>query len=269
MKVICVDDERLLMEDTVALCLELDQVDEAKGFTRPAEALRWLEQERADVALLDIDMPGMTGLELAAAIREIWPDMPVIFLTGYSQYALEAYAVHPTSYLLKPVKKEKLASEIAYALAASPRSQRSRTCRIEARTFGNFDLLVDGKPVAFRQAKCKELLAYLIDRQGASVTRREAFAVLWEDRLYDRPMQKQFDVIIRSLRATLTDCGVGEIFVLQSAAMRVNPELLSCDAWRYLKGDREAARAFRGEYMSNYSWANLTESLISQNYGKT
>ena len=265
MRVLCVDDERLLMEDTVALCLELDQVDEAKGFTRPAEALRWLEQERADVALLDIDMPGMTGIELAAAIREIWPDIPVIFLTGYTQYALEAYEVHPTSYLLKPVKKEKLAAEIAYALTGSRQKQHSH---IEARTFGNFDLFVDGKPVPFRQIKCKELLAYLIDRQGASVTRKEAFSVLWEDRLYDRPMQKQLDVIIRSLRTTLTDCGVGEIFELQNAAMRINPELISCDAWRYLAGDREAARAFRGEYMSNYSWANLTESMISRNSSK-
>ena len=265
MRVLCVDDERLLMEDTVALCLELDQVDEAKGFTRPAEALRWLEQNQADVALLDIDMPGMTGIELAAAIREIWPELPVIFLTGYAQYALEAYEVHPTGYLLKPVKKEKLAAEIAYALAGARQKQHRH---IEVRTFGNFDLLVDGKPVPFRQRKCKELLAYLIDRQGASVTRSEAFAVLWEDRLYDRPMQKQFDVIIRSLRTTLTDCGVGEIFELQNAAMRINPELISCDAWRYLAGDREAARAFRGEYMSNYSWANLTESMISRNSSK-
>ena len=265
MKVLCVDDERLLMEDTVALCLELDQVDEAKGFTRPAEALRWLEQNQADAALLDIDMPGMTGIELAVAIREIRPDMPVIFLTGYSKYALEAYEVHPTSYLLKPVKKEKLEAEIAYALGSARQKQHNH---IEARTFGNFDLLVDGKPVAFKQAKCKELLAYLIDRQGASVTRREAFSVLWEDRLYDRPMQKQFDVILRSLRATLADCGVGEIIELQSAAMRVNPELISCDAWRYLAGDWETVSAFRGEYMSNYSWANLTESLIFHNYDR-
>ena len=62
MKVICVDDERLLMEDTVAICRELDQVDEATGFTRAADALHWLERERADVALLDIDMPGMNGI---------------------------------------------------------------------------------------------------------------------------------------------------------------------------------------------------------------
>ena len=237
MRVICVDDERLLMEDTVALCREISIVKDAKGFTKPAEALNWLEHEQADVALLDIDMPGMSGIELAKKIQNKQPQIAVIFLTGYSQYALDAYDVHPTAYLLKPVKKEKLAKELVY---------------IASRT-----------PIVFKQAKCKELLAYLIDRHGASVTRREAFAILWEDRTYDRPMQKQLDNIIRMLRTSLTECGAAEIFELQSATMRINPELISCDAWRYLAGEQEAIRAFRGEYMSNYSWAALNEGAFS------
>lgn len=82
MKVICVDDERLLMEDTVALCLEIDGIDDAKGFTQPKEALHWLERERVDAALLDIDMPGMSGLELAAEIRARWLDTAIFFPDG-------------------------------------------------------------------------------------------------------------------------------------------------------------------------------------------
>lgn len=261
MRIICVDDERLLMEDTVALCQQLEQVKEAIGFTRPEEALHHLEAHRADVALLDIDMPGMSGLELAKQLREQWPGIQIIFLTGYPQYALEAYEVHPSGYLLKPVKKEKLAAELAY-VASKP--QRAGSPRVEAHTFGNFDLLVEGVPISFKQAKCKELLAYLIDRHGASVTRREAFAILWEDRLYDRPMQKQLDTIIRLLRSTLTENRVGDIFELKSATMRINPDLLSCDAWRYLAGEEEALRLYRGEYMSNYSWAMFTEGLLQR-----
>ena len=260
MRVICVDDERLLMQDTVKLCLGLDLVDEAKGFTRPEEALSWMEREPVDVALLDIDMPGMKGIDLAALIREKWPDMPIIFLTGYAEYALDAFSVHASGYLLKPVKIEKLAAELAHAAGFIRNRQ---TIRVMAHTFGNFDLLVDGKPVAFRQAKCKELLAYLIDRQGAGVKRREVFAILWEDRIYDRSMQKQLDVIIRSLRQTLTDYGAGDIFELQNATMRINPDLISCDAWSFFSGDPEAVNAFRGEYMSNYSWASMTEGLLS------
>lgn len=147
-------------------------------------------------------------------------------------------------------------------------SPRDPVSRVEARAFGNFDLLVDGKRVAFKRAKSKELMAYLIDRHGASVTRREAFAVLWEDRTYDLSMQKQLDVVIRSMRATLEDYGVSEIFEMRGGVLCVHPDFISCDAWRYLTGDKEAIQAFRGEYMSNYSWASLTESRMVLNGGK-
>ena len=236
----------------MAICRAPDDPGAVYEGDRPSQGV--------DVALLDINLPDMSGLELASAIRKIRPEMAIIFLTGYAQYALDAFRVHASGYLMKPLKREELAREIAYA-ANGPVHRPA--AHIEARTFGNFDLLVDGRPIAFRQAKCKELLAYLIDRHGASVTRREAFAMLWEDRAYDRSMQKQFDVIIRSLRATLAACGIGQIFEMQSATMRVNPDLVSCDAWRWLAGDRDAVRAFRGEYMNNYSWANLTEGMLA------
>ena len=147
-------------------------------------------------------------------------------------------------------------------------SPRDPVSRVEARAFGNFDLLVDGKRVAFKRAKSKELMAYLIDRHGASVTRREAFSVLWEDRTYGLSMQKQLDVVIRSMRATLEDYGVSEIFEMRGGVLCVHPDFISCDAWRYLTGDKEAIQAFRGEYMSNYSWASLTESRMVMNGGK-
>ena len=88
--------------------------------------------------------------------------------------------------------------------------------RITARTFGEFDLFVDGQPVSFPRSKAKELLAYLIDRQGGGISRATAAAVLWEDSLYDQSMQKQLDVIIRSLRSTLESVGAQDIFEMQA-----------------------------------------------------
>ena len=261
MKVICVDDVLPIMEDTVAICRELPQVTEAVGFTRPREALEWLKSNHADLALLDIDMPEMNGLMLAAEIRKMRPETAVIFLTGFSEYAVDAFAIHASGYLMKPVNREKLAEEVAYALSGK---HGKPPVHILARTFGNFDLFADGKLVTFRQAKCKELLAYLIDRQGGSVTRAEAFAILWEDRMYDRPMQKQLDVIIRSLRETLEEHGVGEIFELKRGTMRVVPDGISCDAWRFFSGDVDAVNEYQGEYMSAYSWANMREAYLDR-----
>ena len=260
MRAICVDDERIILEDTVSLCLELPQIDEAKGFTRAADALLWLRDNDADLALLDIDMPGMNGIELAAAIKRERPETAIIFLTGYSEYAVEAFAVRASGYLMKPVTREKLAEDVAYALSGKRETPGGH---IVIKTFGNFDVFVDGKPISFKMAKCKELLAYLVDRQGGSVTRAEAFAAVWEDRPYDRGMQKQLDVYIRSLRATLREYGIEEILEMHRGALRIVPERFVCDAYLFFKGDGDAVNSYRGKYMSAYSWASMTESLLS------
>lgn len=260
MKVICVDDEELLAEEIAEMCQALDQVDAVRSFTIAAEALKYLETESAEVALLDISMPEMDGIRLAKRIREIHPEMRIIFLTGYENYALDAYSVHPSGYLLKPVKKAQLAEEIAWAARDIPGKEPHH--HIEARTFGYFDLLVDGAPIAFRNSRGKELLAYLIDRHGAFVPRREAFAVLWEDCEYTRSMQKQFDAVIRSLRNILAEHGIGGILEVRSGSMRIRPEMISCDAWRFMENDPESVHAFMGEYMSNYGWAKYTESCM-------
>ena len=263
MKLICVDDERLLMEDTVAMCRTLPGVSEVEGFVSPEEALRWVEQHPVDVALLDIDMPQMNGLALAAAIKERTPDTAVIFLTGYSEYALEAFSLRASGYLVKPVTREALMEDVTYV-----RSQKypRETPHIMVQTFGTFEVFRDGRSVKFKTAKCKELLAYLVDRQGGSVKRAELSAVLWEDRLYDRNQQKTLDVYIRALRDTLAEYGIPELLEMERGTLRIVPETFSCDLYRFLAGDAEAVNAYRGEYMSAYSWASITEGNL---YGKT
>ena len=259
MRAICVDDEQVLMEDTLAMCRRLPQISEAVGFTRPAAALAWLEEHPADLALLDIDMPGMNGIELAAAIKAKHPDTAILFLTGYAQYAVEAFAVRASGYLLKPVSEERLAEDAAYALSGRPRRPEGHAV---VQTFGNFDVFADGAAVSFRMAKCKELLAYLVDKQGSGVTRAEISAILWEDRPYDRKMQKQLDVYIRALRQTLRAYGIEEIFEMRRGSLRIRPETFTCDAYLFFAGDSDAVNAYRGEYMSAYSWASMTESMM-------
>ena len=117
MKAICVDDEAQVLNHIVSSCQKLRLLDEVKGFTCAQDALEWLDGHPADLALLDIDMPGMNGLELAGRIRKIHPDIAIIFITAFSQYALEAYEVHPVSYLLKPFDQARLAREVEYALS--------------------------------------------------------------------------------------------------------------------------------------------------------
>ncbi len=266
MNLICVDDEVLVLELTVSLCREILPEDaEVNGFFRVSDALDYVASNHVDIALLDIDMPVMNGLVLAARIKELQPDTAIIFQTSYSQYAVDAFSMHVSGYLLKPVSKEDLAREINYVSGGnSGGAGSSTTSHITAQTFGNFDLLVGGRAVAFARSKSKELLAYLVDRQGGSITRPEAAAVLWEDSYYDCSMQKQLDVVIRSLRSTLDEQGIGDLLELQRGSLRIRPEMLDCDLYRFFSGDIDAVNAYRGEYMISYSWAELTAAYMDQ-----
>ncbi len=261
MKIVCVDDETLILQLTVSQCESLPGKPSVTGFQYAEEALAYVEANPVDIALLDIDMPDMNGLLLAAKMKEACPEVSVIFLTGFSEYAVDAFAIHASGYLLKPVSKERLIEEIAYALANRPQRPKEH---IFVQTFGNFDIFVDGKAISFPRGKAKELLAALVDRQGSSITRAEAFAILWEQGLYDRSKQKQLDVIIRSLRDTLQKNGIAEIFEMSSGNLRICPEKFVCDLYRFFEGDMEAVNTYRGEYMSSYSWASITEAYMEQ-----
>ena len=162
---------------------------------------------------------------------------------------------------VKPISKERLYQEVEYALSGKHQKRHSH---ILVQTFGNFDVFVEGKTVTFTRSKSKELLAYLIDRQGSSITRAEAFSILWEDEFYDRAKQKQLDVIIRSLRTTLREYEISDIVEMQGGTLRVIPEMLDCDLYRLFEGDVDTLNDYRGEYMSSYSWASLTEAYIDR-----
>ncbi|MBQ5399136.1 MAG: response regulator [Ruminococcus sp.] len=259
MKIICVDDEKLVLELTMYLCRELPEKPEVIGFTKAKEALEWLESNRADIALLDINIPDMNGLVLAEKIKELRKNISIIFLTGYSEHAVDAFKLHASGYLLKPVDKKSLAKEIEYAYRTLNNNQRKN---IKIRTFGHFDVFVNGETVRFTRERSKELLAYLVDRNGSSVTRATAFSALYEDREYDRSMQKQFDVILRSMRQTLGKYGIEDILELDKGKMRVVPEKFDCDLYRFYNGDTEAINSYHGEYMNDYSWASTTEAAI-------
>jgi len=261
MKIVCVDDEMLVLGLTVSMCRELPQKPEVTGFENAFDALAYLKYNPADIVLLDINMPDMDGITMAGRIREIDPDISIIFLTGYSDYAVDAFKLHASGYLLKPVSRERLESEVEFALAGK---QAKKEAPIVVRTFGEFEVYSNGEAVHFSRERSKELLAYLVDRQGGGVTRANAFAVLWEDEAYDRKMQKQFDVIIRSLTSTLDEYGIGDIFEMNKGTMRVVPQKFDCDLYHFIKGEARYINAYRGEYMSSYSWATLTEAYLDR-----
>ena len=259
MKAICVDDERSALEDTLAQCRQVSLLEETQGFTGAKDALKWLQGHPVDLALLDVNMPEMNGIALARQIKALNPATAVVFLTSHVEYAYEAFSVRASGYLLKPATVEALRAEAEHALELRA-GRCARSSRIVVRTFGGFEVLVNGQSMTFERARSRELLALLVDRCGMGVSRAEAFATIWGDRVYDHAMQKQLDVYIRSLRKTLRSFDIEDIFELKRGVMRVLPDKFECDLYLFLRGDSDAITAFRGDYMPRYPWASATEA---------
>ena len=265
MRAICVDDDRQTLQDTLSLCREMPQITRADGFSDPGEALKWAEAHPVELAILDIIMPEMDGITLARALQKQNKKTAIVFLSAFPQSAVDAWAVHPTGFIVKPLTRERLKEEVEYASQwYSNRSYGENAPRVEVKTFGNFDLIVDGRKVSFPRSKAKELLACLVDRRGIRITRADAFHLLWGEEEYNRSKQKILDVIIRSLRTTLEEHGVGDILQIEQGTLRIVPEELDCDLYRLFLGEWDTIREYQGEYMSAYPWASATEGRIEE-----
>ena len=262
MYVLAVDDERIMLKE---LTIELGQVfpnADIHGFQEPLEAEKWAwelvqEGKPLDYAFLDIRMRGMSGIELARRLKKLHPGTVLIFCTAYTEYAFDAVGMYAKGYLMKPISAENIVKTLDEMVYDWRKTREVQENFFWVKTFGNFEVFANGQPLVFEREKAKEMLAYLIDRAGASVTTEQLAVVLWEDRPYDKTLKNYVSTVLGSLRRTLSKVGKEDILIKTRNHLSVNPEKIKCDAYDYEKGIMSAVNSFRGEYMVNYSWAEF------------
>jgi len=267
MNFIAVDDEELTLKGMERIIQQAVPDCALCCFGAPEDALEYAGENRVDIAFLDIEMGGMNGLELAKALKDVYGKTNIIFVTGYSQYAAESYEVNASGYLLKPITTSAVIDAIKRLrdpiVNISDESLEVKTKKkVQVQTFGNFEIFVDKKPLVFNRSKAKELFAYLVDRQGAFASTSEIAAVLWEDREYNRSLQSQIQVVIASMMKTLRDNDVVDVIIKEHNQIAVNKERIKCDYYDFIKWEMSAVNSYYGEYMSNYSWAEMTAGAL-------
>lgn len=152
-----------------------------------ASALEALAEHRPDVAFLDIRMPGLSGLEVAAAAVEASPATRIVFVTAYDQYAIDAFERGAIDYLLKPVKPERLATTLERL--------RARTTDHDAAALA---ALLDRLGPARPRADAPPPLTWLTASAG-----RETRLILVDDVAYFRAEQKYTSVVTADGEALL------------------------------------------------------------------
>jgi two-component SAPR family response regulator len=250
---IAVDDEQLMLGALVKAIKASEDITAVTGFTSCEDALDFIKNNSVDIAFLDINMRGMGGLSLAEKIIGFCPDCKIVFCTGYEEYAISAFRLHASGYLMKPISAADVQGEIDN-IKGIRRSQKPLTVKC----FGNFEVFAKGEKLTFKRSKTKELFAFFVDRNGAGVTVAEIGAALWEND-EDQKNHNYIHQLFRDLRQSLEAIGMDEIFERNNYFYSINPEKLDCDYYSYLKTGKPE---FRGEYMSQYSWAEQTCGLL-------
>ena len=251
---LCVDDEKLPLQALVSAVKRSPDIHGVAAFEDEREALQWAETNAFDIAFLDIQLHDMTGLELARRLSARHPRAAIVFCTGYTQYAVEALAMHiDAGYVVKPCRPAQVQAEIDHA-----KRRLGDAKRLTVICFGPFEVYDEDQPLRFNRRKARELLAYLVDRRGAQVTVEEACEVLWPEQPLDDKLRDYLYHLMSDLRRTLKQAGQEDVLLSGETGYSVNPDRLDCDYYRFLAGDPQAVRAFHGEYMYRYSWAETT-----------
>lgn len=255
MKVILVDDEPLSLNLFKIECGNMPGFDVVGFFDNPIEALDYAREKPVDFALLDIDMPEMSGIELAGKLRACRPGMVIIFVTAHPEYAADAIHAKADFVVFKPYEREDILDALERARLLSERQKK----RIRFRTFGHFDMFVDGKLVNFKSAKAKELLALCVSRLGGEVNIHEMVDILWSG-TGDQGLG--YRTTIKALSDILKDAGADKLLKRKRSVLYLDTEEFDCDLADFKVGKSEAVNAYHGEFMQQYAWArNLAEKL--------
>lgn len=247
MKILLVDDEKLQLIRLLNTVKKVLPDSEILSYTNPVLAFKENENNLIDIAFLDIEMPEINGIQLAKKLKKINPKINVIFVTAYDNYALDAYKLHASGYVTKPVNEKKVKDELEglrYDVDLKP------TKKLQVKCFGNFEVFYNGVPLKFARSKSKELFAYLIDREGAAINVNELNAVLWEDDDH----KSYFRNLVSDITATLKSVGLDDVFIKRHNECFIDISKVDCDAYEYKNNNPDAIRAYRGEYMMQYSW---------------
>ena len=247
---IAVDDEILMLGALVKAIGASSDIEEVAKFTDCEEALEFVRSNHADVAFLDINMRGMGGLALAEKILSVRPSCKIVFCTGYEEYAIPAFKLHASGYLMKPISAKDVQAEID-----NIKGRRQKEKLIDVNCFGNFEVYANGEKLMFKRLKTKELFAFLVDRKGAGMTAKQICAVLFPDDTDDTKNAAYLRQLVLDLKNTLKSVGAENVFRHETPCYRIDTSLIKCDYFSYLETGRPE---FYGEYMMQYSWAEET-----------
>ncbi len=251
MRILAVEDEPILLKHLSNRVHEALPEAEILAFDNADDALAALSEKEIEIAFLDIAIGEMDGVNLAKRIKAACPRCDIVFCTGYSDYAAQAFELGASDYLMKPITKEKIEHALSMLRQTSLGGIKEEGLYI--RCFGEFEVFFHGEPVTSFTKRSKELLAYLVDKAGAVCTSADI-----SNAIFQGSSDSYFRVVKKDLIRILSEIGQEDILIKGWAKLGINREKVRCDYFDYLNGSPGALNLYQGTYMQQYHWAQTT-----------
>ena len=254
MRAIAVDDEIYMLETLQEAISASSDIDTVEAFSSCSAALAYAAEHEFDIAFLDINMRGIGGLGLAEKLMKLQPRCKIVFCTGYEEYAVSAFQLHVSGYLMKPITPEAVQKEINHI-----KGVKSTEKLLTIQCFGNFEVFYNGEILPFKRKKAKEFLAVLIDRNGAGLTAKQICAILFPEDTDDTKNAAYLRQLVLDLKNALKAVHAEEVLQHETPYYRIDTNLVKCDYLSFLETGKPQ---FHGEYMTQYSWAETTCAML-------
>lgn len=265
-KTIIVDDEPVIAEEMEDLLRSHESYEVLGTYTEPLAALEGAQKINPDCAFLDIEMMGMSGIELAEKLLVLNQNMEIVFVTAYNHYAVQAFEVNAIDYLLKPVSPERLRKTLERIEKRSPGKVKRENHACIIKCFGGFEVFVGDQIIKWSRAKTRELFAYLIQWQGKSLSKYALCELFWPEHSPEQGLA-YLQTSLWTIRKKLKEAGYEGLRVEYSDHRYfVHLEGLSCDVVEFEKHyqafegakdigvRRLAADCYHGPYMEGEGW---------------
>lgn len=167
---------------------------------------------------------------------------------------MSAFQLHASGYLMKPITLEAVQKEIDHI-----KGVKSAEKLLTVKCFGNFEIFYNGEILSFKRKKAKELLAVLIDRNGAGMTAKQLCALLFPDNTDDNKNSAYLRQLVLDINNTLNSICAEDVFKHETPYYSIDTNLIKCDYISFLETGKPH---FHGEYMTQYSWAEETCAML-------
>ena len=284
-RAVLVDDEQLALQHMKKKLGELGTVEVISTFSNAESFLIDMEQLDFQVVFLDIEMPGLNGLDLARIIKEWNKEIYIVFVTAYRDYAIQAFELHSIDYLLKPILKyrlEKTVIRIQEQIQLTEKSPAPVEPALPILTVNCFDEFIayfQDEPVKWKTAKSKELFAFLVSNLQTYINRDTIIDQLWPEHDYKKA-KIQLHTSMSHLRKTLDSIGYEQVIIFSNQSYALELDTLQCDAIELenmilqqpevnpenIQAFERIVQQYTGDYMekNSYEWATVKAQSIRQ-----